>query len=83
VPGIVKVEKNIEYGKGGETSLKLDLYSSKNHSKPVPVGIFIHGGAWKGGYRQMYHCYCVKFAEYGYVAATVSLSSALFWSVLA
>jgi acetyl esterase/lipase len=34
--------------------------------------IFIHGGAWKGGYRQMYHYYCTKFAEHGYVAATIS-----------
>ena len=72
VPDTVKVEKNIEYGKGGETSLKLDLYSPKNHSKPVPAVVFIHGGAWKGGYRQMYHYYCVKFAEHCYVAATIS-----------
>src|SRR3954468_15961473 len=55
VPATITVEKGIEYGKGGETSLKLDLYSPKDHSKAVPAVIFIHGGAWKSGYRQMYH----------------------------
>jgi acetyl esterase/lipase len=53
-------------------SLKLDLYSPKDRAKPVPAVIFIHGGAWKGGYRQMYHFYCTKFAEHGYIAATIS-----------
>lgn len=72
VPDSVKVERNIEYCKPGDTSLKLDLYSPKNRSKPLPAIIFIHGGAWKGGYRQMYHYYCTKFAEHGYVAATIS-----------
>jgi len=72
VPDTVKVERNIEYCKLGDTSLKLDLYSPKDRSKPLPAVIFIHGGAWKGGYRQMYHYYCTKFAEHGYVAATIS-----------
>src|SRR3954469_23609321 len=72
MPATVTVQRDIEYGKGGETPLKLDLYSPKGHSKPVPAVIFIHGGAWKGGYRQMYHYYCVKFAEHGFVAATIS-----------
>jgi acetyl esterase/lipase len=72
VPDTVSVERNIEYGKGGDISLKLDLYSPKGNAKPVPAVLFIHGGAWKGGYRQMYHYYCTKFAEHGYVAATIS-----------
>jgi acetyl esterase/lipase len=72
VPDTVSVERNIEYGKGGDMSLKLDLYSPKEHSQPLPAVIFIHGGAWKSGYRQMYHYYCTKFAEHGYVAATIS-----------
>jgi acetyl esterase/lipase len=72
VPDTVKVERNIEYGKGGDMSLKLDLYSPKARDEQMPAVIFIHGGAWKGGYRQMYHYYCTKFAERGYVAATIS-----------
>ncbi len=74
VPETVVVEKGIEYGKGGDMALKLDLYSPKDRDpeKLVPGVIFIHGGAWRGGSREMYHYYCVKFAEHGYVAATIS-----------
>ena len=72
VPDTVSVEKDIEYGKGGDVSLKLDLYSPKERTKPLPAVVFIHGGAWRSGSREMYHYYCVKFAEHGYVAATIS-----------
>lgn len=72
IPATVSVERNIEYGKGGDHGLQLDLYSPKERSRPVPVVLFIHGGAWKSGYRQIYHYYCTKFAEHGYVAATAS-----------
>src|SRR5262245_42656222 len=72
VPESVSVEKDIEYGKGGDVSLKLDLYTPKERTKPLPAVVFIHGGAWRSGSRQMYHYYCVKFAEHGYVAATIS-----------
>ena len=41
-------------------------------TQPVPAVLFLHGGAWKGGYRQIYHYYCTKFAEHGFVAATAS-----------
>ncbi|MCI0492184.1 MAG: exo-alpha-sialidase [Planctomycetes bacterium] len=72
VPETVSVEKDIEYGKGGIASLKLDLYTPKNRTKPLPAVIFIHGGAWRSGSRDVYHYYCTKFAEHGYIAATIS-----------
>lgn len=72
VPETVRVERNVEYGKGGQTALKLDLYSPKDATGPRPGIIFIHGGAWKDGYRQMYHHYCTKFADQGYVSATIT-----------
>lgn len=72
VPETVSVEKGIEYGKGGDVTLKLDLYAPKHLAEPAPAVIFIHGGAWKGGSREVYHYYCTKFAEQGYVAATIS-----------
>ena len=39
---------------------------------PFPAILFLHGGGWTGGYRQIYHYYCTKFAEHGYVVATAS-----------
>jgi acetyl esterase/lipase len=72
LPETVSLERNIEFGKGGDHALQLDLYSPKDRSHPVPAVLFIHGGAWKGGYRQIYHYYCTKFAEHGFVTATCS-----------
>jgi acetyl esterase/lipase len=72
LPDTVTVQKNIEYGKGGDKALQLDLYSPKDRTHPLPAILFIHGGGWTGGYRQMYHYYCAKFAEHGYVVATAS-----------
>ena len=72
VPETVTHERNIEYGKGGDHALQLDLYSPKERKGPVPAVLFLHGGAWKGGYRQIYHYYCTKFAEHGFVTATAS-----------
>lgn len=72
VPATVSVRRGIEYGTGGGESLKLDLYTPKQLDNPVPGLIFIHGGAWKKGKRSDYHYYCVKFAERGYVVATIT-----------
>ena len=63
---------NIEYGTGGERKLHLDMYLPKGRTKSTPAIIFIHGGAWKGGKRSDMKFYCVKFAEKGYVTATVT-----------
>ncbi len=62
----------IEYGTGGERKLQLDLYLPKERTEATPAIIFIHGGAWKSGKRGDMKFYCAKFAEEGYVTATVS-----------
>lgn len=72
LPESIELEKGIEYGQGGDETLKLDLYTPKGLDHPVPGLIFIHGGGWSKGSRDDYHFYCVKFAEMGYVVATVS-----------
>lgn len=72
VPKTIKVEKDIVYGQGGKYKLKLDLYSPKEIKETTPGLVFIHGGGWSKGKRTDYHYYGVKFAEQGYVVATVS-----------
>ncbi len=52
--------------------MKLNLYSPKRIDRAVPGLIFIHGGGWSSGSRDDYHFYGVKFAERGYVVASVS-----------
>ncbi len=72
VPDNVIEQKDIEYGKAGDRSLQLDLYSPEKMDKPAPGIIFIHGGGWKSGHRRDMKFYTVDFAKRGYVCATVS-----------
>jgi len=72
LPDNVEEILDIEYGTGGERKLQLDLYLPKGRKKVTPAIIFIHGGAWKSGKRGDMKFYCVKFAEKGYVTATVT-----------
>jgi acetyl esterase/lipase len=70
-PGVVEVT-NVEYGRIGDRALTLDLYLPEKRTKPTPGLIFIHGGAWSGGSRDMYRYYTVRYAQRGYVCATIS-----------
>jgi len=72
LPDNVEEVLDIEYGTGGERKLQLDLYLPKGRTKATPAIIFIHGGAWKSGKRSDMKFYCVKFAEKGYVTATIT-----------
>ena len=72
LPDNVEEILDIEYGTGGERKLQLDLYLPKGRTKTTPAIVFIHGGAWKSGKRSDMKFYCVKFAEKGYVTATIT-----------
>ena len=42
--------RNVEYGKGGEVPLLLDMYAPKTPvTTPAPAIVWIHGGAWRTG----------------------------------
>ena len=43
---------NYEYGKESERQ-KFDFWQAKS-DKPTPVVVFIHGGGWKGGQKELY-----------------------------
>jgi acetyl esterase/lipase len=72
LPHGVKEFKNLEYSRIGDRSLELDLYLPENPSPDKPCLVFIHGGSWSGGSRDVYHYYTVLFASKGYPSATVS-----------
>jgi acetyl esterase/lipase len=44
----IRITRDLEYARVGETSLKLDLYVPTNAKSP-PVIVWIHGGAWRSG----------------------------------
>ena len=68
----VKEIKEIEYGRVGDRALHLDLYLPETITAEKPSLLFIHGGAWSGGSRDVYKFYTVHFAKLGYIAATAS-----------
>ncbi|HXG11315.1 MAG TPA: alpha/beta hydrolase [Gemmataceae bacterium] len=68
----VQVERDLVYGKGGDTELKLDLAMPKNGKGPFPALVCIHGGAWLRGSRQDLDKTIETLAGRGYVAVTVS-----------
>jgi len=46
----VTIERDVEYGRAGQRVLKLDLVRPKQTpDKPLPVIVFVHGGAWAAG----------------------------------
>ena len=67
----IVVERDITYGTGGETALKLDLARPAGEG-PFPAIVFIHGGGWHAGDRHAYDGQIKQAAERGYVAATIS-----------
>ncbi len=72
VPEGVIEKRNIEYGKVGDRSLELDLYLPENNDGLIPGLLFIHGGAWKSGSREIMKYYTVRYAKRGYACATIS-----------
>lgn len=49
-PKGVRAERDIQYVPGGDNAQRLDLYLPEQAAdKPLPLVVWIHGGAWKGG----------------------------------
>lgn len=71
VPAGVSYSPDIEYGTGAGEKLRLDLARPEKLDKAAPCILVIHGGAWAGGNKQQHTDLIFKFAQQGYVAATV------------
>ncbi len=72
VPDTVIWEEGIEYTNPDDQHLQLNLARPKTGDCPCPAVICIHGGGFRGGQRDGYDGLCIKLAERGYVAATIS-----------
>jgi acetyl esterase/lipase len=68
----VRIERDLVYGKGGDTEMKLDLAMPKDGDGPFPVVVCIHGGGWRQGNRQQMSKTIEVLAGRGYVAVTPS-----------
>jgi len=72
VPDGVVFEADVEYANPDGQHLQLDLARPKEGDGPFPAVVCIHGGGFRAGTRQGYDGLCLRLAERGYVAVTVS-----------
>lgn len=72
VPESVSFTPAIEYSSPDGESLQLDLAQPKEGTGPYPTVVCIHGGGFRAGTREGYDALCVRLAEQGYVAATIT-----------
>ncbi len=71
VPAGVVHEKEVEFGRGGETTLHLDIARPEKAAGKLPCIVVIHGGGWRGGNYKVHVPQIYDFAKAGYVSATV------------
>lgn len=72
VPAGVVFEPDIEYANPDGQHLQLDMARPATGAGPFPAIVCIHGGGFRAGSRQGYDGLCIRLAEQGYVAVTVS-----------
>jgi acetyl esterase/lipase len=72
VPDTVTFEKDVEYSNPDNQHLQMDIARPKTGEGPFPAVLCIHGGGFRAGKRDGYGPLCVKLAEKGYVAATMT-----------
>lgn len=72
VPDDVTFEAGIEYAKPDGQHLQLNMARPKVGDGPFPAVVCIHGGGFRAGNRQSYDGLCIKLAQRGYVAVTVT-----------
>jgi len=72
IPDDVQLVRDVVYGKGGKRDLKLDIVQPKERpAEPMPVVVFVHGGGWSAGAKEMAVPRLVQFAQKGYFCATI------------
>lgn len=72
VPDNVGFDRDIEYSNPDGQHLQLNLARPKNATGPMPAVLCIHGGGFRAGSREGNNALCLKLAQRGFVAATVS-----------
>ncbi len=70
LPEGARVERDLEYVAGGHERNKLDLYLPAKAERPLPVIVWIHGGAWLAGSKE--GCPAIPFVARGYAVASIN-----------
>lgn len=70
MPEGIKTTRDIEYAKVGAKSLLLDLYTPPSPKGPLPLIVWIHGGAWEGGDKR--DCPAMRLLSQGYAVSSIN-----------
>jgi acetyl esterase/lipase len=69
----IRVLRDLEYNRINGTSLLLDLYLPVNAKGPLPVIVWIHGGGWRAGSKNLAsNGIQVRQASRGYAVASIN-----------
>jgi len=72
VPDNVELLRDVVYGKGGDRPLKMHILRPKTPgSAPMPVVVWIHGGAWMAGNKDEGIRLLPRFVQRGYFCASI------------
>lgn len=71
VPEGVKFERGVEFSNAANQHLELNV-AVPSGKGPFPAVVCIHGGGFRAGKRESYDALCVKLAQRGYVAVTIT-----------
>lgn len=72
VPAGVKVHRDLAYVAGGHERQVLDLFVPENAAAPLPLIIWIHGGAWSAGSKEGCPPLRQGYAGRGYAIASLN-----------
>ena len=67
----ISIERDITYASVDGKDLKLDVYWHPESSEPMPLVVWIHGGAWQRGSKET--VYTTDFVKDGYAIASAPL----------
>lgn len=72
VPEGTRIIRDLSYIPDGHERQKLDLYLpvQKEEAGPLPLIVWVHGGAWLAGSKE--NCPSIRFLRYGYAAASIN-----------
>jgi acetyl esterase/lipase len=71
LPEGAKAHRDLEYVKGGHERQRLDLYVPEQADGPLPVIVWVHGGAWLGGSKEGGGP-ALPFVRRGYAVASIN-----------
>ena len=71
LPAGIEAMREIEFAKIDDKALCLDVYRPKNAKGPLPLVVWIHGGAWMGGSKENPQ-WALKLVPHGYVVASIN-----------